>query len=67
MQDMLNKFLLTSEVARIFEVVPATIRLWERQGRIKAVRTNGGVRLFNRRDVERLARERERETVSSAA
>jgi excisionase family DNA binding protein len=64
---MLNRPLLTSEVAKVFGVVPATIRLWERQGRLKAVKTDGGVRLFNRRDVERLARERAQATATSAA
>jgi DNA-binding transcriptional MerR regulator len=51
--------LLTSQVARLLDVAPETIRLWERQGILPAVKTDKGVRLFDRRDVERLARERE--------
>jgi excisionase family DNA binding protein len=51
--------LLTSEVARILNVTPETVRLWERIGRLHAVKTARGVRLFDRRDVEHLARERQ--------
>jgi excisionase family DNA binding protein len=51
--------LLTNEVAKILNVSPETVRLWERAGRLRAVRTAGGVRLFDRRDVERLSRERD--------
>jgi excisionase family DNA binding protein len=50
--------LLTSEAARILEVTPETIRAWELSGRLPAMRTARGVRLFDRADVERLARER---------
>jgi excisionase family DNA binding protein len=55
--------LLTSEVARILDVSAETVRLWERNGRLRAQKTEKGVRLFDRADVvalaERLARERE--------
>ena len=51
--------LLTSEVARILDVSPETVRLWERLGRLPALKTARGVRIFDRRDVERLARERQ--------
>ena len=51
--------LLTSEVAQILHVSAVTVRLWERQGRLSALKTGRGLRLFDRRDVERLARERE--------
>ena len=59
--------LLTSEVARINAVAPETVRLWERSGRLRAVKTAGGVRLFDRRDVERLAREREAKRVTTTS
>jgi excisionase family DNA binding protein len=49
--------LLTSEVARILGVSSETVRIWHRHGRLVAVKTDGGVRLFDRHDVERLARE----------
>ena len=46
--------LLTSEVARILNKSTETIRCYERTGRLHAVRTATGVRLFSRQDVERL-------------
>jgi DNA-binding transcriptional MerR regulator len=49
---------LTSEAVRILDVAPDTVRLYERRGRLRALKTARGVRLFDRRDVERLARER---------
>ena len=49
--------LLTSEVARILNKSPETVRWYERTGRLHAVRTVTGVRLFSRRDVERLLAE----------
>ncbi len=41
-------------------LVPDTIRTWERRGRLHAQRTEGGIRLFKRLDVERLAAERKK-------
>jgi DNA-binding transcriptional MerR regulator len=49
---------LTSEAARILNVSPQTVRIWERIGRLRAVKAAKGVRVFDRRDVDRLARER---------
>ena len=46
--------LLTTEAARILEVSPETVRLWERNGRLPALKTSRGVRLFKRSDIERL-------------
>lgn len=50
---------LTTEAARILEVAPETVRHWERIGRLPALKTERGVRLFNREDVLRLKAERE--------
>jgi excisionase family DNA binding protein len=50
--------LLTAEAAQLLGVSEATVRLWERHGRLDAIKTARGVRLFDRRDIERLARER---------
>lgn len=58
---------LTSEAARILDVSPETIRTWERTGRLPAVRTRKGMRLFDRRDVERLAQERALASTGNAA
>lgn len=57
---MHESFLTVGDAARIVAVVPATIRLWERSGKLPAVRTLGGVRLFHRADVERIAAARGR-------
>ena len=53
-----TNFFLTSQAARAFGVSPETVRLWERRGVLPALKTVGGVRLFDRRDVERLAQQR---------
>lgn len=50
--------LLTSDVARLFRVSGETVRDWERQGRLPAIRTIGGVRIFSGHDVLRLQRDR---------
>jgi len=50
--------LLTSDVARILDCSTDNVRLLERSGQLHADKTEGGVRLFDRRDVERFARER---------
>jgi DNA-binding transcriptional MerR regulator len=50
--------MLTGEVSRLAEVVPATVRLWEKQGKLTAIRTASGVRLFSRADVEAVLKNR---------
>jgi excisionase family DNA binding protein len=50
--------LTTAEAAKIAGVVPATIRLWENSGRLHAIRTTSGQRLFTRADLERAITER---------
>ncbi len=54
----IHDLLSTADAARILGVVPATVRQLERNGRLPAIRTAGGIRLFRRADVERFARER---------
>jgi DNA-binding transcriptional MerR regulator len=49
--------LTTNDSARILERAPATVLYYEKTGRLKAERTQSGIRLFNREDVERLAKE----------
>jgi hypothetical protein len=61
-----DTLLLTSDVARLCAVSGETVRQWERQGRLAALRTLKGVRLFAGADVSRLLEEREaRETVAA--
>ncbi|MGE3576793.1 MAG: MerR family transcriptional regulator [Dehalococcoidia bacterium] len=54
----------TSDVARILGVAETTVYLWERKGRLRALRTSRGVRLFDPREIERVARERHSKLVS---
>jgi excisionase family DNA binding protein len=55
----MEQFLTAADAARILGVVPATVRQMALSGRLPALRTEGGVRLFRRDDVERLKAERE--------
>jgi excisionase family DNA binding protein len=45
-------FLTTSDAARLLGVSPDMVRCYERTGRLTALRTTSGVRLFRREDVE---------------
>lgn len=49
------EYLRTSEAARFLCISESGVRRWEREGRLKAVRTATGQRLFRREDVEKLA------------
>lgn len=50
--------LTTSDAARLLNLAADTIRHLERSGRLPAVKTHSGMRLFNREDVLRLREER---------
>lgn len=52
------QLMTAADAARILGVVPATVRQMERDGRLTAQRTVGGMRLFCREEVERFAGER---------
>jgi len=54
-----DQWLTVADVARKLNLMPDTVRDLERQGRLKAVRTLGGVRLFLKADVEGFIQERE--------
>ena len=54
-------YLRVGEAARRLSVSVSTVRLWEKEGLLKAVRTAKGQRLFRCEDVERL---RPKEAVS---
>ena len=51
-------FLTVSDAARLAGVSAQTIRAWERTGRVPAIRTASGVRLFEREVVQRVAETR---------
>ena len=59
----MREMMLVHEAARILGVTPETIRAMENTGRLHAVRISG-VRVFARRDVERIVVERERRRAS---
>jgi excisionase family DNA binding protein len=48
------------EAARILRVSEDTVRRYDAAGVLKAARTSSGVRIFDRRDVERVAADRDR-------
>jgi excisionase family DNA binding protein len=55
----MTTLLSPADAARILRVTPATIRQMEARGVLAlAARTEGGIRLFRREDVETLARVR---------
>jgi DNA-binding transcriptional MerR regulator len=55
MPHEVGELLTTASVALITGVVPATVRLWERTGKVTpAYRTPSGVCLYLREDAERL-------------
>ena len=66
MGTAMERLLNTSGAAKILAVVPDTVRLWERTGRLPALRTESGMRLFRRQDVEALAARRAQEHSSDA-
>lgn len=57
--DFLVDLVHASTAARICGVSISSIRLWALSGRLPAVTTSEGIRLFSRAAVERLARERQ--------
>lgn len=51
-----DEYIAIGEVARFCGVTVGTIRNWERNGRITAVRTPAGHRRFRRSDVQAMLR-----------
>lgn len=47
-----HTYLAIGEVASAFGVTPATVRNWERAGKLRAIRTPGNHRRFAAADVE---------------
>jgi hypothetical protein len=59
MDDLL---ITVSEVGRILNRCAKTVREYDRSGRLRALRTRRGVRLFRVIDVERFAQELQQES-----
>lgn len=55
-----KNYCTTGEVALEARVSTATVRQWEKAGRLKAVRLTNGTRLFSRTDVDRVIANRAR-------
>lgn len=49
--------MLHTEVAQLFRVDPRTVQRWARNGRLPAIETPGGQRVFSRAAVEKAYRE----------
>lgn len=59
--------LTAADAARILNVAAATVRQMENRGTLRAAqRTERGIRLFRRRDVEALAAKRKRQLARGA-
>jgi excisionase family DNA binding protein len=63
---MKEQLLSTGDVARRLGVSSEFIRKLARDGKLAAMRTAGGQRIFRGKDVERLAAERERQKDSKS-
>ncbi|MGB3306367.1 MAG: helix-turn-helix domain-containing protein [Thermomicrobiales bacterium] len=53
------QLMTAADAARLLGVVPATVRQMHRDGRLPAIRTEGGIRLFAREDVLQFLAERQ--------
>ncbi len=56
----MSDFLSTNDTAKLLGKARDTVLYYERMGKLTPVRTQGGIRLFRRSDVERLAAEKAR-------
>lgn len=54
METAETKFFLTSEAARELDVAPATVRTWEREGKLRAERSRAGFRIFTGEELRRV-------------
>jgi excisionase family DNA binding protein len=51
---MKDNFLTVNDAAKLLDRSGEAVRVYERQGKLPAIRTAGGVRLFKQADVESL-------------
>ncbi len=52
-------YLTCNDAAKVVDVSPDSIRQYEKTGKLAAIKTASGIRLFRKRDVERFARLRQ--------
>ena len=48
----MENYLTCNDAAKVAEVSPDSIRLYEKTGKLAAIKTASGIRLFRKRDVE---------------
>ena len=53
-QDHAEPYYMISVVAKMYDIHPQTLRLYEKQGLLKPSRTDGNTRLYSQKDLERL-------------
>jgi DNA-binding transcriptional MerR regulator len=59
MPHPVNELLTTATFAQVADVVPDTVRVWRRAGKITpAFQTPSGIALYRREDAERIKHER---------
>ncbi len=64
----MTMYLTAADAARVLDVTPAAIRLMHRRGELtSAAQTEGGIRLFRRVSVERLAKKRAKHKANQPA
>ncbi len=51
---LMNELITTNQAAEYLGVTPKTLRRWESEGKIKAIRTLGGHRRFYKSDLDQL-------------
>ena len=56
---MIENVLTVNDAAKVLERSGESVRVYERQGKLPAIRTAGGVRLFKQADVESFKRKLE--------
>ncbi len=52
------EFLTVLDAARLLDRSPESVRVYEKAGKLRAIRTKSGIRLFRRQEVERFLAER---------
>lgn len=52
---MNQRFIATSDVARMLHVSPKTVSRWAKEGRLPFIRTLGGHRRYPKSEIERIA------------
>ncbi len=52
-KKMGTELMTVTDVAKAGDVSSSTVNVWEKTGKLPAIRTEGGMRIFRREDVDR--------------